>query len=98
VLLLAACQANQFACVGTTNGLFTARLLDVAQKDESLSYRDLYVRVRRRFSGWQSPFYWGAGPHHGEFGYQRAFSISGSSYLNDLAKGRSLDRDAVTPA
>jgi hypothetical protein len=81
VLLLAACQANQNACVGEKNGLFTSRLLDVAQDGPGLSYRDLYLRVCHRFRrrGAQSPFFWGAGPRHGELGYETAFSPNGDS-------------------
>lgn len=84
VLLLAASQSNQNACVGDENGLFTSRLLAVAQKNSKLSYRGLYVAVQHRFTPAekQSPFFWGGGPHHGEFGYAPAFSVEGTPDLD----------------
>jgi hypothetical protein len=87
VILLAASQANQNACVGATNGLFTARLLDVAE-NPALTYRDLYLNVKRRFraTGSQRPFYWGAGPGHGDFGYQKAFSIDDAPHVDGVMK------------
>ena len=83
VLLFAACQANQNACVGKKNGLFTSRLIDIAQ-DPMLSYRDMYLKVRARFHrrGTQSPFYWPAGPDQHEFSREPAFSVEGASDLD----------------
>lgn len=77
ILLLAACQSNQSACVGNKNGLFTAALIDVAQ-DPKLSYRQVYVKVKHRFprKGSQSPYYWPAGPGHDKLGYEPAFSVA----------------------
>lgn len=76
VLLLAACQANQLAEFGDTNGVFTEQLLRVLERGFDGDYQQLYRRVRRRFKlPDQSPFYWSLGPTGDALGHQRAFSI-----------------------
>jgi hypothetical protein len=74
-LQLSACQGNQLACVGKTNGRFTKALLDVAEKQPDLNYRNLYRTVLKRFDATQSPDYYSRGTAGDDFGKETAFSI-----------------------
>jgi hypothetical protein len=85
VMLLAACQDNEYAMEANGNGLFTKSVMRILERNADINtYEELFVRVKRALTGRQNPNILCYGTNHQRLPKFKPFGFTGNSPADNL--------------